>query len=100
MSTILRFIIVKTTPDRAAEVERMWNKECGPLMRKRPGCLREELLRCIEEPGEYISVAEWQNQKAIDDYRASPECQEIKQHTRGAAGMAATIKTYEVLQKA
>jgi len=45
-------------------------------------------------------VAEWQNQKAIDDYRASPECQEIKQHTRGAAGMAATIKTYEVLQKA
>lgn len=100
MSSILRFIIVKTKPDRAADVERMWNKECGPLMRKRPGCLREELLRCIEDPGEYISVAEWQSQKAIDDYRASPECEEIKKHTRGTAGMAATIKTYEVIKKA
>lgn len=98
--TILRFIIVNTSPDRAADVERMWNKECGPLMRKRPGCLREELLRCIEDPSEFISVAEWESQKAIDAYRASPECEQVKQHTRSSAGMAAKVKTYEVIGKA
>jgi heme-degrading monooxygenase HmoA len=100
VSTILRFIIVKTTADRAADVERIWAKECGPLMRKRSGCVREELLRCLEEPGEFISVAEWESQKAIDDYRASAECERIKQHTRGTTGMAATVKTYEVIKRA
>ncbi len=98
--TILRFIIVNTSPDRAAEVERIWNKECGPLMKKRPGCVREELLRCIEDPSEFISVAEWESQKAIDAYRASPECEQVKQHARSSSGMAATIKTYEVIGKA
>jgi heme-degrading monooxygenase HmoA len=97
---ILRFIIVNTSPDKATDVERMWNKECGPLMKKRPGCVREELLRCIEDPSEFISVAEWESQKAIDAYRASPECEKIKQHTRSSAGMAAKIKTYEVIGKA
>lgn len=100
MSTILRFIIVKTSPDRAVDVERMWSQECGPLMRKRPGCIREELLRCIEEPGEFISVAEWESQKAIDDYRASSECEQIKRDTRGITGMAATVKTYQVIKRA
>jgi heme-degrading monooxygenase HmoA len=66
-------------------------------MRKIPGCLREELLRCAEEPGEYISVSEWKDKRAIDAYLASPEHQEIKRHTRGVTGMAATVKTYEVV---
>ena len=97
MANILRFIIVKASPDKAAEIERLWKQECGPLMIKRPGCLREELLRCREDPGEYISVSEWESQKAIDDYRVSPEHEEIKRHARGATGMAATVKTYELI---
>jgi heme-degrading monooxygenase HmoA len=97
---ITRFIVVKTSPDKAAEVERLWQKECGPLMRKVPGCVSEELLRCIEDPGEFISVAEWESRQAIDRYLASPEHQEIKRHTRGATGMAATVRTYEVIKKA
>ena len=99
MPNITRFIVVKASPDKAAEIERLWKTECGPLMLKRPGCLSEELLRCIEDPGEYISVAEWESQQAIDAYLASPEHQEIKRHTRGVTGIAAAVKTYQVIAK-
>ena len=49
-------------------------------MIKRPGCLREELLRCREEPGEFISISEWDSQEAIDAYLKSEEHQAIKNH--------------------
>ena len=99
MPNIMRFIVVTAAPDKAAEIEKLWKQECGPLMIKRPGCLREELLRCREDPGEFISVAEWENQKAIDAYLASAEHRQIKEHTRGVTGMAATVKTYELIAK-
>jgi len=100
MANIARFILVKAAPDKASEIERLWKQDCGPLMRKVPGCLREELLRCVEAPGEFISVSEWTDQKAIDAYLASPEHQQIKNHTRGVTGMAATVKTYTVVAAA
>ena len=53
--------------------------------------------RCREEPGEYISVAEWESQEAIDAYLGSPEHQQIIQHTRGLTGMAATVRTYDLV---
>ena len=99
MPNVSRFIIVKAPKDKAAQIENTWRKECGPLMLDRPGCVSEELLRCIEEPGEYISVSEWESRKAIEDYLASPEHEEIKRHTRGITGVAVTVKTYEVLAK-
>ncbi len=97
MPTISRHIIVKGSPDRASEIERLWKEDCAPLMIKRPGCLREELLHCREEPGEYISISEWESQQAIDAYLASEEHQQIKAHTRGLTGMAATVKTYDLV---
>ncbi len=97
MPTLMRFIVVKASPNKASEIERLWKQDCGPLMRKIPGCLREELLRCVEEPGEYISVAEWKDKASVDAYLASPEHQEIKKHTRGVTGMAASVKTYQVV---
>ena len=97
MSNILRFVVVKVTADKAADVERIWKQNCGPRMIMRSGCVREELLRCREDPGEYISVSEWESQEAIDNYLASAEHEEIKQHTRGAAGMAAIVKTYALI---
>jgi quinol monooxygenase YgiN len=97
MATISRHIIVKASPDKAQEIERLWKQDCAPLMIKRPGCLREELLRCREEPGEFISISEWESQEAIDAYLRSEEHQTIKNHTRGLTGMAATVKTYELV---
>src|ERR671939_219291 len=97
MATISRHIIVKAPQGKEGEIERLWKQDCAPLMIKRPGCLREELLRCREDPTEYISVAEWESQEAIDAYLNSQEHQEIKRHTRGLTGMAATVKTYELV---
>jgi quinol monooxygenase YgiN len=97
MATIARHVIVKTTPDKAGQIRRLWMEECGPLMRKQPGCLREELLACREEPGEFISVAEWENAAAIDNFLKSADYEEIKRHTRGLTGMAATVKSYELV---
>jgi quinol monooxygenase YgiN len=97
MSTISRHIIVKASPDKAGEIERLWKQDCAPLMIKRPGCLREELLRCREDPGEYISVSEWESQQAIEQYLNSEEHKQIVAHTRGLTGMAATVKTYELV---
>jgi quinol monooxygenase YgiN len=97
MATIARHIIVRAAPDQAAEVVRLWKQECGPLMRQQPGCLREELLRCREDPAEFISVAEWESEEAIQRYLRSPAYEQIKQATRGLTGMAATVKTYELV---
>ena len=97
MATIVRHIVVKATPDKAGEIERLWKEDCAPLMIEQPGCLREELLRGRDDPGEFISVAEWESQAAIDAYLASPAHQQIKQHTRGLTGMAATVKSYELV---
>jgi len=97
MATIVRHIVVKSPAGKDAEVERLWKQDCAPLMIKRPGCLREELLRCREDRTEYISVSEWESQKAIDDYLASQEYEQIKQHTRGMTGTAATVKSYELI---
>jgi len=99
MPTISRQIIVKAPPGKAKEIVQLWKKDCGPLMIKRPGCIREELLRCREDPTEYISVSEWESQKAIDDYLKSQEFETIKKHTRGMTGTAATVKSYEVVME-
>ena len=97
MATIARHVIVRTAPEKVGEIERLWKEDCAPLMIKRPGCLREELLRCREDPGEYISVSEWESQEAIDNYLKSEEHKKIVSHTRGLTGTAATVKSYELV---
>ena len=77
---IVRLIFVKLNPADAAAAERLWKKECAPLMIRQDGCLSEELLRSIEAPGEYISYSVWENQACIDRYRAGEAHQQIKRH--------------------
>ena len=91
---IARLIYVSVAPTQMAEAERVWKQECAPLMIKAPGCLREELLICREDPSEFISVAEWESEEAIQAFRASPDYEQIKNHARGMTGAAATVKTY------
>ena len=94
---ITRMILVKVPPDKAAEAERLWREDCGPLMKKLPGCVSEQFLRSRENPGEFISVATWENQAAIDRYRASDAHQTIQQHTRALMNVAKVeVKSYEV----
>lgn len=91
---IIRLIHVKVKPDSCAEAERIWKQDCAPLMIKQPGCLSEELLKCTNEPGEYISYAEWDSAKAIEDYRKSKDHQTIREHSRKLQGAQAVVKHY------
>jgi heme-degrading monooxygenase HmoA len=95
---ITRMIFVSVPREKTAEAERMWKQECAPLMIKQPGCLSEQFLHGREDPGEFISLSTWENQAAIDKYRASEAHQAIQQHTRGLMNVAkVTVKTYEVM---
>jgi heme-degrading monooxygenase HmoA len=95
---ITRMIIVKVPADKKAEAERLWKTGCAPLMIQQPGCVSEELLHCREEPGEFISLSKWEDQQAIDRYRASEAHREIQKHTRGLMGVSKIeVKTYDVV---
>ncbi len=83
---IARLIYVALKPEQAAEAERVWKQECAPPMIQQPGCLSEELLKCLDAPGEYISYSEWQDQPSIDCYRTSGAHEQIKRHTPGLEG--------------
>ena len=66
-------------------------------MIRQPGCLSEELLRCKENPGEYISYSEWDNDENIRKYLRSEDHQEIKRHNRNITGAKVSVKHYELV---
>lgn len=95
--SIVRLIYVQVDPSRAAEAERVWKEDCAPLMIKQPGCISEKLLKCVDDPGEYISYSEWQDQATIDQYLDSQAHEEIRRHARGLQSTGRpTVKRYEV----
>lgn len=94
---ITRMILVNVPVEKIPEAERLWNEDCGPLLVKQPGCKGEQFLRSREHPGEFVSLSTWENQEAIDRYRASDTHKAIQQHTRALMDVAkVTVKTYEV----
>ena len=93
---ITRLIIVRVPEAKMAEAERTWKEVCGAKMIRVKGCLSEQLLRCREVPGEYISMATWDSVASIEAYRESQAHQEIRQATRGLTTEPVVVKTYEV----
>lgn len=96
--SVVRLIHVKVPQDQKDEAERLWNEDCGPVMREVPGCISEKLLKCMDEPGEYISFSEWESEKAIEDYRKSDAHKKIQQHSRNLQGAKAVVKRYGVIE--
>jgi heme-degrading monooxygenase HmoA len=94
---ITRLIIVRVPEAKMAEAERTWKEVCGTKMIRVKGCLSEQLLRCREAPGEYISMAAWDSAASIEAYRESRPHQEIRQATRGLTIEPVVVKTYEVV---
>jgi len=95
---IVRLIFVKVDPADGPAAERLWKDECAPLMIAQDGCLSEELLKSIEAPGEYISYSVWENQAAIDRYRASEAHQQIKRHGETLAAIGPPlVKEYALV---
>jgi heme-degrading monooxygenase HmoA len=56
-----------------------------------------ESRRCKDDPGEYISCAEWDNEKNIRKYLRSVDHQEIKRHNENIIGAKVVVKQYEVV---
>jgi heme-degrading monooxygenase HmoA len=94
--SVVRMIYVKVKPETAAEAERIWKQDCAPLMIQQPGCLSEKLLKCHDEPGEYISYSEWEDAAAIETYRKSKDHDVVVSHSRNLQGAKASAKTYEI----
>ena len=95
---ITRMIIATVPPEKAAEAERIWKQGCAPLMIQQPGCLSEEFLRNRENPGELISLQNWESQEAIEKYRAGDAYQEILKHTHALMSVSKVeVKNYEVV---
>ena len=72
-----------------------WKDYCAPLMIQQPGCMSEKLLRCTDDPGEFISYSEWETQSHIDAYLKSADHQEIKRVNEKLGGVQVVVKTYE-----
>jgi len=95
---IIRMIMVIVPHEKATEAEGIWKQGCSRLMIQQPGCLSEEFLRNRENPGELISLQNWESQEAIEKYRASDAHKEILKHTRGLMGVSKVeAKNYEVI---
>jgi quinol monooxygenase YgiN len=94
--SIVRLIYVTVKPDQVKQAIDLWKNHCAPLMIKQPGCLSEKLLECVDQPGEFISYSEWDNQANIDKYRDSEAHTEIQKQSRGLQGGRATVKRYEI----
>jgi heme-degrading monooxygenase HmoA len=92
---IIRMIYASFPAELAEQAERNWKEECAPLVIKQPGCLSEQLLRCTQAPGEYISWSEWDSEASIQKYLASADHQEIKRHNRNIRGASVVVKLYE-----
>jgi len=93
---ISRLIYVNVKPEQSQQAEEIWKQHCAPLMIQQPGCLSEKLLRCTDNPGEFIAYSEWKDEASIDQYRQSAAHEEIKNHTRALAGGRPIVKRYEV----
>jgi quinol monooxygenase YgiN len=95
---IVRMIVAKVPADQEEAARAVWKQHCAPLMIEVSGCVSEQLLASIDDPGELISMATWESQEAIDAYRTSKEHDEIQKRTRELlSGARATVRTYELV---
>lgn len=94
--SIVRLIYVQVPSDQAKQAQENWKTKCAPLMIQQKGCLSEELLRCTDNPGEFISYSEWDSEESIRNYLGSDDHQEIKRHNRNIQGAEVSIKHYEL----
>ena len=96
--SIVRMIVTTVPPGTGKQAEQNWKEKCAPLMIKQPGCLSERMLRSRDNPQEYISYAEWDNEDSIRAYLKSADHQTIKQHNENITGARVVAKEYEIVR--
>jgi len=96
--SIIRLIITTVPPGMGNQAERNWKEKCAPLMIKQPGCLSEKLFRSRDNPAEYISYAEWDNEESIRTYLKGADHQTIKRQNENIAGAKVVVKEYDIVR--
>jgi heme-degrading monooxygenase HmoA len=96
--SIIRMIVTTVPPGMGGQAERNWKEKCAPLMIKQLGCLSEHLLRSRDNPAEYISYAEWDNEESIRAYLKGADHQTIKRHNENIAGAKVVVKEYDIVR--
>ena len=94
---IVRIVYASFPPDQAEKARQNWKEKCAPLMIRQSGCTSEELLRCTDSPGEFISYSEWDSMESIQKYLESEDHQEIKRQNRNITGAQVVVKHYELV---
>ena len=94
---LIRIIHVTFPPDQAVEAERDWKECCAPIMIRQQGCLSEQLLRCRDVPGDYISYSVWDSDESIRTYLQSADHQTIKRHNANIRDARVEVRNYEVV---
>ena len=92
--SVIRMIYCSFPPEQAGKAEQNWKEECAPLMIRQDGCISEQLLTCIDTPGELISWSEWEDEASIDRYLRSEDHKKIKRRNSNIEGAQVTVKRY------
>jgi quinol monooxygenase YgiN len=79
------------------ELERLWHTAIARVLLRQPSCVRAELLRNRERPGEYIAVTEWQGQEAISKYMAGDDFSQILLLLQDFNQTPLVLTTYETV---
>jgi len=95
---IIRLIVTTVPLGMGSQAERNWKEKCAPLMIRQPGCLSEKMLRSRDNPAEYISYAEWDNEESIRRYLKGADHQTIKRHNENIAGAKVVVKEYDIVR--
>lgn len=94
---IVRLIHVNVDLSQVKKAEQLWKNDCAPLMIRQKGCRSEQLLKCLDAQGEYISYSEWETQADIERHRASADHKTLQSHSRGLRGARAVVNCYEIV---
>ncbi|MGH9088772.1 MAG: antibiotic biosynthesis monooxygenase family protein [Acidimicrobiales bacterium] len=69
---VLEHAVLEIVPGREAEFEAAFD-EAVPLLAASEGCRTVRLSRCVEEPGRYLLLVEWDSVEAhAEGFRGSP----------------------------
>ena len=95
---IIRMIVTTVPPGMGNQAECNWKEKCAPLIIQQRACLSEHMLRSRDNPEEYISYAEWDNEESIRAYLKSADHQTIKRYNENIAGAKVVVMEYDVVR--
>lgn len=73
---VLEHAVLEVVPGKEAEFEAAFD-QAVPLLVDHDGCRSVRLSRCVEEPGRYLLLVEWDSVEAhTEGFRGSPAYEE------------------------